>query len=323
MSLTAQAGFPQQAGILIPEIWSGKMLVEYYEATVLASICNTDYEGEIKNQGDKVIIRTLPDIDVTDYVKGQEINYQLPEEGTVELEINRGKLWAFRADQVDIHQADIPFTEKRVAHAATRAKISTERSEFALAYAEPHADNVGNSAGAISGSIRLGATGAAANHVGLTSGASGTANKRNILDFIVDCGVVLDEANVPRDDGRWMILPSFACGLLKTSDLKDASITGDSASPLRNGRHGNVDNFTIYSSNLLYSATDSGETVHYALFGHMSAMSWAGQFTKSEALQSERYFGYLNRGLAIYGRNTLKPEGLGRAIIRRAIAADS
>ena len=324
MAVTAAAGFPQQSGILVPEIWSGKMLVEFYETTVLSQICNTDYEGEIKNQGDKVIIRSLPDIDVTDYEKGQEITYQLPQEGTTELVIDKGKLWAFRSDVVDEHQADLPFTENRVVHAAKKTKISTERSEFQLIYAEAHASNLGNTAGAISASIKLGATGATANHVGLTSGASGTGNKRNILDFIVDCGVVLDEQNVPRDEGsRWLILPMFACGMLKTSDLKDASITGDGTSPLRNGRHGMVDQFEIFGSNLLYSATDTGYTVTYALFGHTSAMSWAAQFTKTEALKSEKFFGMLNRGLTIYGRETLKPEALGRAIVRRTIAADT
>ena len=45
MAVTAAAGFPQQSGVLVPEIWSGKMLVEFYETTVLSQICNTDYEG--------------------------------------------------------------------------------------------------------------------------------------------------------------------------------------------------------------------------------------------------------------------------------------
>ncbi len=33
----------------IPEIWSGKLLEKFYAACTLASISNTDYEGEIKN----------------------------------------------------------------------------------------------------------------------------------------------------------------------------------------------------------------------------------------------------------------------------------
>ena len=51
----------------IPEIWSGKLIEKFYATTVLAAISNTDYEGEIKNQGDKVSIRTQPTITISDY----------------------------------------------------------------------------------------------------------------------------------------------------------------------------------------------------------------------------------------------------------------
>lgn len=238
--------------------------------------------------------------------------------------IDKGKLWAFRSDIVDEEQADIDFNSKRTAHAAETMARKVERSYFQAVISDPAATNLGNTAGAISASIKLGALGATANHVGLTNGASGTGNKRNVLDFIVDAGTVLDEADVPRDENRWMVLPSFATGLLKTSDLKDASITGDSESPLRNGRHGKVDGMTIFGSNLLYTITDTAYAVTYALFGHISAMSWAAQFVKNEGpLKSEKYFGNLYRGLTVFGHKTLKPEGMGRAIIRRTIAADT
>lgn len=323
MSVTAASGFPQQSGILIPEIWSGKMQVEFYQATVMSQICNTDYEGEISKQGDKVIIRTLPEIDINDYEKGASITYQLPEESTVELVIDRAKYWAFRVDDVDQAQSDLPFTEKRVGHAAMKMKIAQERSEFAIAYAEAGTYNQGNTAGKISRSIKLGATGAAANHVGLTSGASGSGNKRNILDFVTDCGVCLDEYDVPRDSGRWMVLPSFAIGLIKRSDLADASYAGDGTSRMLNGRIGRLDDFEVFGSNLLYTATDDSQTITYALFGHMAGMSFAAQFTKTEALKATEYFGNLNRGLIVYGRDALKPEALGRAVVRRAISGDT
>ena len=44
-------------GTFIPEIWSGKLLEKFYDATVLAAISNTDYEGEIRSQGDTINIR--------------------------------------------------------------------------------------------------------------------------------------------------------------------------------------------------------------------------------------------------------------------------
>ena len=54
-------------GYVHPEIWSGKLIEKFYASTVLAAISNTDYEGEIKNKGDKVIIRTKPTITIKDY----------------------------------------------------------------------------------------------------------------------------------------------------------------------------------------------------------------------------------------------------------------
>jgi len=33
------------SGTYIPEIWSGKLIVKFYQATVFGAIANTDYEG--------------------------------------------------------------------------------------------------------------------------------------------------------------------------------------------------------------------------------------------------------------------------------------
>jgi hypothetical protein len=45
MAFPTAAGFPQQSGVMIPEVWSAKILVKFYEACVLAAISNTEYEG--------------------------------------------------------------------------------------------------------------------------------------------------------------------------------------------------------------------------------------------------------------------------------------
>ena len=36
---------PPLSGTFIPEIWSSKLLRKFYDATILAAIANTDYEG--------------------------------------------------------------------------------------------------------------------------------------------------------------------------------------------------------------------------------------------------------------------------------------
>src|ERR1700731_2771512 len=80
-----------QATGFIPEIWSGKLVEKFYASTVLAAISNTDYEGEIKNKGDRVKIRTKPTITIRNYSADELLPLDRPSGGTVELFIGNGK----------------------------------------------------------------------------------------------------------------------------------------------------------------------------------------------------------------------------------------
>jgi hypothetical protein len=158
------------------------------------------------------------------------------------------------------------------------------------------AKNRGTGAGRISGNINLG-----------VNGTPVTLTKTNVIDYIILLGQVLDEQNIP-ETGRWIVLPSWATSLLKRSDLRDASLTGDSTSVLRNGRLGMIDRFTVYGSNLVpnsvtdgLAGNDSDGAAHiYA--GHKAALTFASQLTEMEVIRSERTFGNLMRGLQVYGR---------------------
>ena len=92
MALPVAPGHPQQSGILIPnKVWAGKLLVKFYEATVLGDIANTEYEGEISDMGDNVVIRTTPSITIRDYSKGGNLTVERPEPEIKELPIDKGK----------------------------------------------------------------------------------------------------------------------------------------------------------------------------------------------------------------------------------------
>jgi len=43
--LTADAGYTQYSGLLIPEIFSPRIVEKFYEFSVLESIANTNWEG--------------------------------------------------------------------------------------------------------------------------------------------------------------------------------------------------------------------------------------------------------------------------------------
>src|ERR1700745_3357933 len=72
-----------QSTSFIPEIWSAKLVEKFYASTVLSAISNTDYEGEIQNQGDRVKIRTKPTITIRDYKADGLLGLDRPTGGTV------------------------------------------------------------------------------------------------------------------------------------------------------------------------------------------------------------------------------------------------
>jgi hypothetical protein len=132
-------------------------------------------------------------------------------------------------------------------------------------------------------------------------------------------GQALDEQNIP-ETGRWVVMPTWAATLVKRSELRQAYLSGDSVSILRNGRLGMVDRFTLYTSNLLPFGTSaslvSGEFVIYA--GHAHGLTFASQVTKVETMRSEMTFGNLLRGLQVYGYKVLDGTALVQAVVTKA-----
>lgn len=289
----------------IPEVWSGKLVEKLYISTVFGDICNTDYEGEIKNQGDKVQIRTNATITIRDYEIGGTLNYENPTSPKIELNIDKAKYFAFNCNDVDKYQSDIKLMESWSDDAGEQMKIVLDADVLSTVYSQTAAENAGATAGAISGSFNLGATGAP---VAIT--------KADVIDYIVDCGTVLDEQNVP-ETGRWILLPSWMCGMLKKSDLRDASITGDNVSVMRNGRVGMIDRFMVYKSNNLATVTDGVDNVTNIIFGHKKAITWASQMTNMEDLPNPTDFGRLVRGLNVYGFKVIDDTAIGTLYAKR------
>lgn len=290
---------PDYSGKIIPTIWAKKLLQRFYDATVLAEITNTDYEGEIRNMGDKVVVNTIPDITINDYEMGDELVYQRPDGTTVELLIDKGKSWSFQLDDVADAQAFMNMMGPWADNASERMKINVDTDVLAFLVGKAVAANRGATAGRISGNINLGI---AATPV--------VISKTTVLDYIVDLGTVLDEQNVP-ETGRKLVIPAWMAGQIKKSDLKDASITGDGTSVLRNGRIGTIDRFELFSSNLLPKTGAN----HYVFATHQHSTTFAAQLTKTETLRAQSTFGELMRGLLVYGRKVMEPTFIAEGVV--------
>jgi len=263
----------------IPEVFSKLLQAKFYKKSILPAISNTDYEGEISGQGDKVVIRTVPAVTINDYAG--TITTQELTTAKVEMLIDKAKYYSFKVDDVLAAQADINMLDGASTDASEGMRIAVETDVLSAAV------------------------------TGATSIGSQTAiTSANILENILLMSKQLDELNIP-EEGRFIVLSPEFISLLKQSELRQAYVTGDATSPLRNGQVGMVDRFNVFQSNMVYtpaSGADSGYT--HVLAGHPKALSFASQFTNTETVRMESTFGDQVRGLKVYGSKVVTPDAL-------------
>jgi hypothetical protein len=300
---------PAYSGTFIPQIWSAKLIEKFYDATVLAAIANTDYEGEISNKGDKVIIRTRPTITIRNYEANQPLQVERPSAPTVELNIDQGRYFNLILDDVMRVQSDMDLMNLWAADASEQMKINVDAWVLSNIAAGVAADNAGATSGKISHNLNLG-TAVAPLTIVADNPATG---ETTAIDMLLRMGQALDEQNIP-ETGRWAVIPPFFARMIKASELRDASLSGDGTSMLRNGRLGMIDRFTLYGSNHLPLAAGKNTIIA----GHKQGLTFAAQYTKMETLRSESTFGTLMRGLQVFGHKVVDPTTLVVSIVTAA-----
>jgi|JI10StandDraft_1071094.scaffolds.fasta_scaffold00403_41 hypothetical protein len=290
-----------------PEIYSGKLVEKFYKTTVFGEIASTDYEGEIAGMGANVIIRTVPDVTVSDYVIGQGLTPQYPSRNSVTLSIDKAKSFNVALSTVDSRQSDLDMADIFANDGSIQLRIAADADMLEVIPADVSADNQGTTAGQDSNDIDLG-----------SAAVPRQLSAANVVELFTDMGQVLDEQNVS-DEGRWAVVPPWLVNLVKNSDLKIASLAGDGVSILRNGKIGEIDRFTIYQSRNVLRQT-SPASCSYVPFGHSAGLTFAAQIVECQMIDNPNDFGYLIRGLMVYGYEVIEPQYLGTAIVAKAPA---
>jgi hypothetical protein len=287
----------------IPKLFAKKVLYDFYKSTVWMDVTNTDYEGEFKKMGDTIRIRNAPAMTVNDYVKGETLAYEVPAENATVMTIGYGKYVAFQIDDIDVVQMDVDLMNMYATDASERLKIQVDSDVLTAMGTGAHASNTGNTAGAISANIELGAAGDATNI---------EVDRTNALDKLVDLSQALDEQNIPNGD-RFVIIPAWYASRLKLSDLKAADFTGDNSGVVRTGLIGMIDGMKVYVNNSVYS-TATGETEYHVVAGVKLATSFALQLSKVDQLKIPTSFGEYWRTLWVYGIKVVRSEGIATLI---------
>lgn len=82
--------------------FAGKTLRKFYQTAVTPAITNTNYEGEIKQAGDRVnILSFLSDITLTDYVAGTDMNTESIVDAQDQLVVEKRKYYNFPIDRLE------------------------------------------------------------------------------------------------------------------------------------------------------------------------------------------------------------------------------
>ncbi len=311
------------SGQFIPELWSKKLNAKFFANTMLTHISNTNWEGEIKNQGDTINIRTAPSITINDYTAGMTLVNEVPIPILTNMQIDQGRYFAVQVNDVLAHQSDLGLMNMFTDDAAKQLKINIENDAFFQWFVTEgaNASNIGATAGVSSAGYSLGTDLVPLNQ----------ATADIVLDTILALAAVLDEQNVP-EEGRWLMISPFDRKLLMQSRLAQAYFAGDSSSTVRTGKIGMIDRFTVYVSNLLPKGI-AGKEMNDGLggltpanltdakprrmmvAGTSAACAFASQIVKTEPLRNQTDFGDIVRGLSVFGRKVIKDTALTTALI--------
>lgn len=309
---------PSYSGTFIPAVWSAKLNAKFYKASIYGEIANTDWQGELASMGDKVYINTAPTISVSPYSAGTNLSYQVPTPEMQELVIDKGFYFAFQINDVLEYQAKPNLMDMFATDAAEQMRIKIDSTVIYNTFTNAAATNKGLTAGVQSGAFNLG-----------TDAAPVVLTKDNVVQKVLELASVLDEQNVPESD-RYLVIDPATRALLFQSDLAKAYATGDSASPVRNGKIGKIDRFDVYVSNNLpkgaagtatpWVSGDGSENAiattgtvakrKAIIAGQKTALTFASQVTKMETVRNPNDFGDFIRSLNVFGYKCVKPESL-------------
>ena len=334
-------------GNFSPVIYSKQVQLAFRKASTVEDITNNDYFGEIANMGDSVKIIKEPEVSVQSYARGTQITAQDLNDEDFTLVVDQANYYAFKIDDIEAAHSHVNFMQMASDRAAYRLRDQYDQdvlgylSGFSQSVKHANPDTArttapGTKAVTAAGSDELLAsmklkkgsfgnitTASAGDHsIPLAPRLPGaTALPTDVaspLMVISRMGRLLDQQFVD-SAGRWLVVDPVFIEMLKDEDsrLLNSDFGG---SGLQNGLViNNLHGFRIYvSNNLPKIGTGAGtsgtanQNSNYGVIvgGHDSAVASAQQITKTETYRDPDSFADIVRGMHLYGRKILRPEGI-------------
>jgi len=334
-------------GNFSPVIYSKQVQLAFRKSSVVEDVTNNDYFGEIAQMGDSVKIIKEPEITVKEYARGATITPQDIDDEDFSLTIDKANYFAFKIDDIEEAHSHVNFMQMATDRAGYRlrdqydqevlgylsgfkqsalnsvAGTANDQVAGTKAVSTAGSDELLTSMKLIKSSFGNITTSSAGDHSiplavrmpGATAAATATATP---LQVIARMGRLLDQQFVDTQ-GRWLVVDPVFVELLKDEDsrLLNADFGG---AGLQNGLIvNNLHGFRVYVSNNLPSVGTGAGTTGTAnqnsnfgviVAGHSSAVATAQQINKTETYRDPDSFADIVRGMHLYGRKILRPEGI-------------
>ena len=278
----------------IPTVWAARLLVALEKALVYGqtNVSNRDYEGEIRKAGNTVKIASIGDVSIGDYTKDTDIaDPEILTDDDQTLLIDNAKYFNFYVDSVDRAQQNVNVLDEAMRRSAWSLREKADAFLAGIMQTAVPADN------------KIG-----------TTVTPEVPTKDNAYEYLVDLGVLLDEADVPIE-GRFVVVPSWFHGLLLKDERFVKAGTRRSDAALANGEVGEAAGFAILKSNNVPNT--SGEK-YKIIAGHSIATAYVEQIVDLQTYKPEKRFGDAVKGLHVYGAKVVRPTALAMLIADKA-----
>lgn len=277
----------------IPTVWASRLLTALEKALVYGqtNVSSRAYEGEIRSMGNTVKIASIGDVSIGNYEKDTDIaDPEALTDDDQTLEIDQAKYFNFYVDSIDRAQQNVNVLEEAMRHSAWGLRESADT--FLAATMEASVPS-GNKIGSIA--------------------TPKVPTKDDAYEYLVDLGVLLDEANTPLE-GRFVVVPAWFHGLLLKDDRFVQAGTLRSDNALANGQVGEAAGFRILKSNNVPNTTG---TKYKIIAGHSIATAYVEQILELQTYQPEKRFGDAVKGLHVYGAKVVRPSALAMLIANK------
>tara|TARA_R110001606_G_scaffold279660_2_gene428228 strand:+ start:1796 stop:2830 length:1035 start_codon:yes stop_codon:yes gene_type:complete len=322
-------------GNFSPVIYSKKVQKAFRNSSVVEDITNTDFSGEISSIGDSVKIIKEPEITINSYARGTTLATQDITDADFTMIVDQANYFQFALDDIEEAHSHVNFIDLATDRAGFKLRDAFDQD--VLGYMSGWTWNgsawvartaaAGTKAEAGAGADELfaanklnagtfGGTAANAIPVAANGGAGAITSPLAVLNRMAR---LMDAQNVDTD-GRWVVVDPVFKEILMDEDAKLMNADFGGEGEVRNGRlPGTIRGFRVYTSNNLpYKGTGAGTSAtagsatNYGVVvsGHDSAVAVADQIAKTETFRSPDTFADIVRGMQLYGRKILRPEGL-------------